>query len=231
MCLPPAKPKQLNPLLGYPILGYSADHIRAAEAWMSYQQTGEAGVGGWLRLLILILCFATPLTGIVSLTNDLAAAEHVSPQILNSPRWLDAKLLLWVSLALRSTGLFYAGWRLSAVHRWSSVRVALLLLWIAGPIAIAITNLMVSGQLGQQELGSPTPLGWPIASAIVWSAYLLSSARVAVTYLPQGEEQQATDQVRMRSYPHLNLTVRRPSGFVRCRPMVPACPRIRPISR
>jgi hypothetical protein len=111
MCLPPAKPKQLNPLLGYPILGYSADHIRAAEAWMSYQQTGEAGVGGWLRLLILILCFATPLTGIVSLTNDLAAAEHVSPQILNSPRWLDAKLLLWVSLALRSTGLFYAGWR------------------------------------------------------------------------------------------------------------------------
>lgn len=143
------------------------------------------GVAGWLGFLCLTFLFLSPtITSVVTWT-ELHDAELADPRLAELAIWRTFKLYTW-SLFAVATGLsVFTGWRLYTVHRPSSVRLTMAMLWALGPGLMLLDSAIAGLALGiPLEIDSATKfdiIGGTVG-ATLWTAYLLLSRRVKNTY-------------------------------------------------
>jgi hypothetical protein len=142
------------------------------------------GVAGWLGFLVASLIVLGPILSIVTTALELSNTEQLNPWVQYNPLWKTALFIAWGSVAAYSLVSIYAGIRLLRKHVPSSVVIAILCLWVAGPL------LTWAGLIALSDAGAETnaadagaALGRPIIWATFWTLYLIFSKRVRVTYL------------------------------------------------
>ncbi len=150
---------------------------------MAYDERALRGIGGWLAFLIVILAGFSPLrialelVGLWSMPTAAVAGDPVAY------RWIGTVMGL-VRLAVT----LYVAWRLYAVHRPETVRIAILGLWTAaiGITAVELLLLLLVARfpLGDVTTGGAVVLGQGALFAAIWTLYLRRSRRVANTYTP-----------------------------------------------
>ena len=146
------------------------------------------GVGGWLGLLIAGLIVLGPLRSVTSTINNISNAESANSALLTNQLWLNYKAAVWVIWGIATTVSIGAGYCLYRIHLPSSVRFAIISLWVIGPGALiadsAALYLAIFRPLNR-PLDSGELLGMLVGSLVVsgiWTAYLLKSVRVKNTY-------------------------------------------------
>jgi hypothetical protein len=143
------------------------------------------GVGGWLAFLCVIFLFLSPARTVITTWMDIGSAEQEMPALAGIAAWQSLKLYAW-SIAVLASGLsIYAGWQLNMVHRPSSVRLAIAMLWGLGPGLVLIDSAILSVAFGVPLMVDPEmtrELARTFVAAGLWTAYLLLSRRVKNTY-------------------------------------------------
>src|SRR6185437_1168921 len=90
--------------------------------------------------------------------------------------------------------MIFTGWRLNRVFRRSTVKLAMIMLWVVGPIWNILTLVAIGITAGGNPFADPATLmaiAPSAAYALVWTLYLNFSQRVANTYDEEGPEVQA----------------------------------------
>lgn len=153
-----------------------------------YYHRPLAGIGGWLTFFLIIVGGIWPLRILIetiSVSNDAEIAgfyADVWPLILGGS---------WALTAIQLGMCAYMFWRLVRVHTWRTVRIVVVLLWVAN-IAIPAADLLFIAAVADLPVGAlvegtaPELIRGPIFAAL-WTAYLLRSERVANTYTKPGE--------------------------------------------
>lgn len=150
---------------------------------------GPKGIGGWLLLFLVMIGLVTPvLAGLGAwASHSDKLADYLGPGRMRALIAFD-----WTMVALRVLLGWYVAARLIAVRRWLSVRIAIAYLWLGLPVLLLVqatlAHLLNWADFEQSLVYSfvqANPLLW-IGAAIVWTAYLLRSKRVARTYARPG---------------------------------------------
>ena len=146
-----------------------------------------AGVGGWLRFLIILLMIIGPLIWFGNLSNDFYDTERQFPQLLDDAQWSNYKLVSRLIFVISVAISFSAGYRLWKIHFSESVRFAILALWLSGPLGNLMYFVAAVFIFGLQAgaKGLPDMLSGILGSSIgagIWTAYLMRSLRVKNTY-------------------------------------------------
>jgi hypothetical protein len=150
--------------------------------------TPLVGVGGWLGLLIAALMVLGPLRSVTLTINNISNAESANNALLTSQYWVDYKAATWVILLIATTVSIGAGYCLYRIHLPSSVRFAIICLWVIGPGMVladwAAAYLLLFRPLNRPLDSGPfvRTLGVSIVGSFVWTAYLQQSDRVKNTY-------------------------------------------------
>lgn len=147
------------------------------------------GVGGWLSLLIVLMCFVGPIQALGGTAIEFSNAESQNQSLSTLQQWGNYKNQIWLLMAFISSMLFFGGWRLWNTHKPSSVFIAATSLWLAYLLGISGQYLIVITTMGQ-EIAGVADLGGEVAisivkgavSPIIWTAYLLISRRIRNTY-------------------------------------------------
>ena len=140
------------------------------------------GIGGWLGLFIGMFAYG----GLRTLTETIGVSIKIQnsagPYFAIIAEEQSFLMKLWAlglfDFALRAFVVFNLLWR--KVPR--SVSIAIVGVWIAGPVVNILTTL-----LGGEAPQFYAVLGAALFSAI-WTAYFLTSKRVAATYNPSRPE-------------------------------------------
>jgi hypothetical protein len=155
---------------------------------MNYRSEDEraqlVGVEGWLSFLVAVLLFLGPVTTVVLTMVELNQTEELYPEVVGSALWDDAQLITWISVAAFCVVSVFAGWRLLKHHTPSSVFIAIVSLWVAGPIVSLISLAALDdagGRVTAADVGAT--IGRPLVWATIWTLYLVFSRRVKNTYL------------------------------------------------
>lgn len=151
---------------------------------------GPVGIGGWLSLLILGMMVLGPLFGFIRINADISTVEHQYPELTSIDQWRLYKLSSWLTFLIFSGLGFYGGWRLARSTTWITVKLAIAVLWIIGPVASLVMSLALPVIIfGASEIMDPETLGGVIGTFVasiigttIWTAYLLRSRRVRNTY-------------------------------------------------
>ena len=166
-------------MLGGEVIGYS-DEERLR------------GVAGWLAFLCIIFLILSPARTLILTWVELARTEREVPGVAELPIWGTIKLYS-LTFAVIAAGLsIYTGWRLNQVHRPSSVRLAMAMLWLLGPLLVLLDTAIASAAFGvpfamdEQGWGD---LARGVVGASIWTAYLALSRRVKNTYYADEEEE------------------------------------------
>jgi len=147
------------------------------------RETEPKGVGGWLLLLILILTVVGPIwrafrtfqrwEGLRQSTPEYAAAAEFS--LLQSIGWGTYIVTTVIGIAI--------GILLWKRHRRSTVLIAIAGIWLMSPVAELVSYLIGLIVVGERVLISNLRfMIVPLASAALFTAYLLKSKRVRNTY-------------------------------------------------
>ena len=145
------------------------------------------GVAGWLAFLCIIVLFLSPARALITTWKEISAAESASPELLELAAWSRIKLYSWALAIGASAFSIYTGWRLSSVHKPTSVYLAIAALWILGPGLALLDAAVASIAFGVPYLldaESTRALVQGFVSALVWTIYLSVSRRVRNTYRP-----------------------------------------------
>jgi hypothetical protein len=143
------------------------------------------GVAGWLRFLVIILLYISPLRAFGNTANEVTETERAYPMLVDNTVWENLLMVTWSITSLSILALIYAGICLRSVHHRSSVNIAIGVIWFVGPICgilLQIAADSISGtnaEVGASEVGA---LFGSALFAATWTAYLLLSKRVANTY-------------------------------------------------
>lgn len=149
---------------------------------------GPTGIGGWLLLLVAGLLVLGPLMAIGKTLQSIELAEKSNPQLLGIAAWQNYKMATWFLLAIAVGISVIAGWRLLKAHEPSSVLIAIIALWVRGPLLTPFDALAANAFLDMayaDYFGDPTLVGEVLGSvfvAVVWTTYLKVSRRVRNTY-------------------------------------------------
>jgi hypothetical protein len=144
------------------------------------------GVSGWLLLLILWLMLLGPLRSFWVNLGGLMTSEVDQPALAANADWLIYKRWTWIVWLVSAGIAFAAGYRLWKHHRKTSVDLAVIALWTAGPGALL--GYLTVGWLvyGRLTTANPTALvlGATVSClfAAAWTVYLKRSRRIALTY-------------------------------------------------
>lgn len=158
---------------------------------MAYRDDEISGVGGWLLLFVLTLGVFTPLAIIYLLvaafSNGFAYDQMSAMPGLSTYRAGEAILRVVLLLIC-----LFLTWRLCKVRTWQTIRLTIILIWIAG-LGVAVGELLLIGLLVDDPFAGVSarefvPLARVAAYATIWTAYLLRSRRVANTYPRYGDE-------------------------------------------
>ncbi len=151
----------------------------------STENSSLSGVGGWLLLLIIGLIFLGPLIGMGQLSSEFTLTESQYPDLKSLAKWDAYKLTIWITFGCTAGLSIYAGVGLFRGRTYKVVKRAKVIIWIMGPVASAVSNLVFPSLFfGNTEIDSKF-VGGLIASIIgttIWTMYLNKSKRVAATY-------------------------------------------------
>ena len=146
------------------------------------------GIGGWLQFLIISLMILSPLVAFGQTLSEIKTQEAGIQNLVDNPLWQSIKITIWTFTAIQCSLIISAGFRLWKDHRRTSVRYAITMLWIAGPLLSLIAVLVIAfignvdpfaGPQVAQAIGSSMA---GVIGATVWTLYLMRSQRVANTY-------------------------------------------------
>lgn len=148
---------------------------------------GPVGVNGWLLLLVINLVALSPLRSVFELANAIKSTEQLYPALVSVPVWGNYKIVLWGITAILVVLLVVAGLRLRNRHEPTSVRFAMQVLWIAGPLSfvpVFLANTLMLGSTAAEffEEGVLRELIVSVGVALIWTLYLKWSRRVRNTY-------------------------------------------------
>lgn len=157
------------------------------------------GVAGWLGFLVASLLALGPVLTIVMTFAEISDTELMYPWVVGTALWQDAQLITWASVAAYIIVSVYAGLRLLRKHVPASVGIAIICLWVAGPI-VGMVSLFALQTAGANPTAADVgaALGRPLVWATVWTVYLLLSRRVRNTYL-DGKSLKAVAAMRLRT--------------------------------
>lgn len=150
------------------------------------------GVAGWLAFLCIIFIVLSPARTLILTWIELAKAERETPGLTDLPIWGTIKLYSLAFAVIAAALSIYTGWRLNKVHRPSSVRLAMAMLWVLGPLLVLLDTAIASAAFGVPF--SMDAEGWRdllrgIVGATIWTAYLALSRRVKNTYYADEDEE------------------------------------------
>jgi RNA polymerase subunit RPABC4/transcription elongation factor Spt4 len=175
-------------------IGHSVKRVEHIEANDLFNQViprkthnSPKGVGGWLLLLVAQMMVIGPVLGVVYSRGFLILAEENSPHLIHWEAWTTYKTMWWITLGIIAIISFFGGWKLLKTHKWSSVRTAVAVLVITGPVAHLFSFFVIPYfSLGIIESDSSQIIGKLIASLIypcIGMSYLSRSMRVRNTYI------------------------------------------------
>lgn len=144
------------------------------------------GVGGWLLLLIVMLAFYTPGTGLRALYLDFVVPARLLPALETNPAWVQYRTTVYTLSAIVWSVSVVAAVALWRWHRPVSVWLALAALWFSGPILPLGYAVAASFAFRTAFFQTVKPFWLAIAvssiQATIWTGYLLRSMRVRLTY-------------------------------------------------
>lgn len=145
------------------------------------------GVQGWLAFLVIILMVITPVSGFLGYYLEIQSLGSQDPLLASDPIWAPLQTYAWWSILLLSVLIFIAGYRLWQVHTKQSVRFAIFVFWVIGPLELLATALSLKFVLGVVPLDLiaeefPSVMMQYYIFAAIWTLYLLLSRRVNNTY-------------------------------------------------
>lgn len=146
-----------------------------------------SGVAGWLGFLIIGLMVLGPIVGFGRLSGEFREAAEKYPQLAYSPEWKAYVNVSWLIFSAAAAMSFSAGYRLWKIHEVASVRFAIFILWLAGPLSNVLYVLAAAAIFGTNADGNAFAemIGGVVGSCIVagiWTTYLKRSHRVKNTY-------------------------------------------------
>ena len=145
----------------------------------------SAGIGGWLALLIVWMVVLRPVAGVYMLSM-LQAHSIADPTSLENSTWLINTSTFWIVFLIVAALSIYGGLRLWRDRSPAAVRTAIIILWIYSPIAavdLLIARALLEGRVPWSN--AVTTIGINLATAAVWTAYLMRSRRVRNTYFEE----------------------------------------------
>lgn len=151
------------------------------------------GVKGWLLTFVIIMAVVSPLLGTILAYIELYTGD--AAYLPDIPQVAQLRLFTWVLVAVDAAIGWFAVYRLLAIHNWLSVQITIACVWI-GSVGIMVVALfgvttITGASVGDllAESGGPRAIIQPFGFALIWTAYLLKSERVANTY--RNPEEQA----------------------------------------
>jgi len=145
----------------------------------------QAGVRGWLLLLVIQFMFIWPIFGYATLSNNFETAESQYPNLKTMAKWDALKSATRLTFIVTACLSFYAGIGLAKGRDTSVVKRAKIMLWVIFPASYVVSDLviplLVLGTMGS----APDFIRTLLASAAVagtLTAYLSKSKRVRATY-------------------------------------------------
>ena len=151
---------------------------------MSYNDDQLRGVGGWLAFLVISLMALGPLRLLIGTFGEVAEVE-AGGAVVNIPNLGFITASIWVMALARLGMMIFTGWRLNRDFRRSTVKFAIIMLWLIGPVWSVVELLILGALAGVNTLVSASAVGaiaQPGVYALVWTLYLMMSKRVANTY-------------------------------------------------
>ncbi|MNX76826.1 hypothetical protein D3C86_1083440 [compost metagenome] len=147
-----------------------------------------SGVGGLLWLPIVGFTALGPLAAVSQTLRYLTEAENLYPALLKASAWSTYKMAGWSLIAVACVLSITAGYRLVVDHRPQSVRFAIWVLWLRGPMMVVadaalvsiFLNLKPSAYFGDAQTVSAF-IG-SILISLLWTLYFKCSRRVLNTY-------------------------------------------------
>ena len=152
-----------------------------------------SGVGGWLRLLVLKLMLIGPVIDFFDMGTLFKDASEQYPVFSFSKHWIPYKISMWCIFLTLAALSISAGYRLLRKHHPQSVKYAIWILWITGPIGMTLFILPVLCLVGWSHTfiflkAILADLLKPTITALIWTFYLKHSVRVKNTYRATSED-------------------------------------------
>lgn len=134
------------------------------------------GIRGWLLAFIIWLALLMPIYSIGLNVLLITRMESVYPEDAVLFRETGMDVMLWTVTAVREMLRIGAAALLWFRRKPSSVWIALVVLWLAGPVLILATWVALDGEMHVPGLIRAALV------ALAWSLFLFLSQRVKVTY-------------------------------------------------
>jgi len=146
------------------------------------------GIGGWLAFFLVVMGVFSPLRVAVTLWTNL----YEDPQVAAAygANWPTLELVEWIIAGLTVAGCWFVVGRMILVKNWTSVRIAIVGIWVLAIGTIFVELVAVSWIAGipmeQLTAGIVLEIARPVFFCLIWTGYLLKSVRVANTYNRDG---------------------------------------------
>ncbi len=148
------------------------------------------GVRGWLFALVAMMTAIGPLLAMSRIHAGFTVTERHFEALAPMEAWTQAKFAAWSALAILELLSVAGGVLLMLGTGTGAVRLAAGAIWISGPVASVVLNLLIPAWIsGNLDFvtdyflsGFTGPLVASVAVAAGWTAYLARSRRVRVTY-------------------------------------------------
>lgn len=150
------------------------------------------GVKGWLLTFVIIISVVSPAYSVYQITTSLYGGQFAGMDEV--PLIQSLRTFEWSLAGITTLLCWFIAWRLVAVHNWTSVRIAIAGIWIAGvggAVAEFAGVMSITGvELGDLIAGTGIrAIVQPFIFGLIWTSYLLKSERVQNTY--RNPEEQA----------------------------------------
>lgn len=143
------------------------------------------GVGGWLKLLVILLTVIGPLVSVLFHAAEIRKVEEVFPDIVNHPAFTRYIHFSWAILLICCVVSIIAGYRLWKYLVRKSVNSAIIALWFIAlfpALAMFIYTWVTTGNVGYALAGIAGERWQFLVGTIIWHIYLRRSKRVKNTY-------------------------------------------------
>lgn len=152
---------------------------------------GRSGVDGWLFVFLVLVGVVTPLHH-VFVIGDLyrwSGEAEASGALSPTAAMISFFTFAWIHVAAMLVA-FWIVYRMWRVREWSTVRYAVIALWLLYPgplvLEVGIGAAVMPVPVGETILNSASRLVWSCVFAMAGTVYLTSSVRVANTYRKPG---------------------------------------------
>jgi len=155
---------------------------------------GPAGIGGWLAFFLITLGVFTPIRLAMTAFGFFTDPQFAAAFGDRWPALVTAELTL---MGLSVLGIAYMLWRFFTRRTWRTVQIAVAGIWGISVGAMVLDTLIVA-LIGGIALAPLVAEAVPdylksLIYAVIWTAYLLRSVRVANTYPREDAPEELTE--------------------------------------